>query len=110
MKIMIQIIHTTVRVAILIAASTGFVGAYPIKVSAATLYAQFAEQCYLAANSSRHNREKMQEGVRSCALALRQNLNAKKARAQNFPEPIGDRLQAFFGYYFKTDAKSAVIC
>ncbi|MDG1664011.1 MAG: hypothetical protein P8H97_11740 [Pseudomonadales bacterium] len=67
MKIMIQIIHTTVRVAILIAASTGFVGAYPIKVSAATLYAQFAEQCYLAANSTRHNREKMREDARRCA-------------------------------------------
>ena len=107
---MIHNIHTTVRVAILIAASTVFVGAYPIKLSPARLYAKFAEQCYLAANSSRHNREKMQEGVRSCALALRQNLNAKKARAQNFPEPIDDRLQAFFGYYFKTDAKSAVIC
>lgn len=52
----------------------------------------------------------MREGVRSCTLALRQDPNAKKARAQNFPEPIGDRLQAFFGYYFKTDAKSAVIC
>ena len=109
-KIMIHNIHTTVGVAILIAASTVFIGAYPIKLSAARLYAKFAEQCYLAANSSRHNREKMQEGVRSCTLALRQDLNAKKARAQNFPEPIDDRLQAFFGYYFKTDAKSAVIC
>ena len=52
MKIMIQNRHPAVRLAILIAASTACVGAYPIKLSAATLYAKFAEQCYLAANST----------------------------------------------------------
>ena len=81
MKIMSQNIHTAVRVAILIAASTVCVGAYSIKLSAATVDATFSEQCYLAANSTRHNREKMKEGVRSCTLALRQDPNAKKARA-----------------------------
>ena len=82
MKIMSQNIHTAVRVAILIAASTVCVGAYSTKLSAATVADTFAEQCYLAANSAQQSHEKMKEGVRNCTLALRKDPKAKKARAQ----------------------------
>ena len=82
MKIMSQNIHTAVRVAILIAASTVCVGAYSTKLSAATVADTFAEQCYLAANSAQQNHEKMKDGVRNCTLALRKDPKAKKARAQ----------------------------
>ena len=80
MKIMSQNIHTTVRVAILIAASTVFVGAYSAKLSAATVGATFAEQCYLAGNSAQQNYEQMKEGVRSCTLASRKDSKAKNPK------------------------------